>query len=124
MNVHVKELLDYLEYSFEYYNNQNVFFKVKDKYLINIHIHNKNINISKYELDYSIINSDLILSITEDLLVELYKNGITLSNLLKKIKDGSIKTEKFKLYKFITFVKNFDFSPDKWNEFIIFYKKN
>ena len=122
-DLYVTELLEYLIYCFKYYNSQSVLFKVIDKYLVHILINDSkiNINLLEYHTNYD-FNPDVILLITEDLLVELYKDGISASQLLSKIKNGSIKSEKFKIIKFITFIKNFDLSSSKWNEFSKYYK--
>jgi len=123
-DLYVTELLEYLIYCFKYYNSQSVLFKVIDKYLVHILINDSkiNINLLEYHTNYD-FNPDVILLITENLLVELYKDGISASQLLSKIKNGSIKSEKFKIFKFITFIKNFDLSTSKWNEFSKYYKK-
>jgi len=124
-NPYITELLEYLIYSFKYYNSQSVLFKVIDKYLVHVFINDTkdiSINLFDYNENYD-FNPDVILLITEDLLVELYKDGISASQLLSKIKNGSIKSEKFKIFKFITFIKNFDLSTSKWNEFSKYYKK-
>jgi len=122
-DLYVTELLEYLIYCFKYYNSQSVLFKVIDKYLVHILINDSkiNINLLEYHTNYD-FNPDVILLITENLLVELYKDGISASQLLSKIKNGSIKSEKFKIIKFITFIKNFDLSSSKWNEFSKYYK--
>lgn len=125
-NSYVIELLDYLIYVFQYYNKQNLLFKIIDKYLVHILIDNTNYKITIEILDNDTnynFTPDVILVLTEDLLIELYNDGISVTELLKKIKNGSIKTEKFKLYRFLTFIKNFDLSPNKWTEFSKQYKE-
>jgi len=74
---YITELLEYLKYSFGYYNKQSVLFKVLDKYLVHILIDDYKINIKllEYHENYD-FHPDVILLITEDLLIELYKLNV------------------------------------------------
>jgi len=53
----------------------------------------------------------------------MYNTGITISELIKQIKNGTIKSEKIKIYKLYNFLKNFNLSPEKWEEFYKKYNK-
>lgn len=119
LNIHnsIIQLTDYLKFSFKYYNKNNIIFYVNDKnYYININI-SKNIDISFIQ-DISDIKYNILFELDEKLLITLYNSGVNIKDLVLYIKNNKIKTNNFNIFKFYSFIKNFDFSQNKWNEFL------
>lgn len=123
INKDIIELIEYLKYIFVPCNKINSLFIINNKYQIQINM-DKIIEITYFNISENLNynNYNVILLIDEDLLIELYKNGITVKNILLFIKDGTIKTKKFNPLKLYNFIKNFDLSTEKWKEFYLQYK--
>lgn len=128
MNNSVNEFINFLKFSYKYYKKTNTLFYISDKeYFINIIVDEQKkltiLNFDKkhfdeFEKDY---NYDLYFDITEILLVKLYQQGVSITELFSHIRNNDIKTNNFGVFKFYAFMKNFDFSANSWNNF---FKKN
>lgn len=125
INKSVKEFINFLKFTYSFNKKTNTLFYICDKdYFINILINDdKELTIKHFDKkhfdeltdDY---NYDLYFDITEKLLVKLYKEGIGVKDLLGYIRSGEIKSNNFGIFKFYSFMKNFDFSPDAWKKFV------
>ena len=125
LSVKIIELLDFLKFSFKFSSENKVFFtlineKKEKMYEILIDI-NSNDN-SMIIIDEEIIfeNYETYFIITEDLLLELYCQGASIYKIFKKYMSGEFKTKKFNYKKFNSFLSNFNFSEEYWNDFYTF----
>lgn len=131
LNKSVDEFIRFLNFAYSFYKKTNTLFYISDKdYFINIivnsdkeltinHFDKKQFDEKTEDYDY-----DLYFDITERLLVKLYKEGVGVKEIFSHVRSGEIKTNNFGIFKFYNFMKNFDFSPDKWNSFVKFSKSN
>lgn len=117
------EFIDFLLFSFKFKNNKKVVFNIVDdnnKSLYHLLIEiNNDITIivdKKIECD----DYDTFIRITEELLLELYCEGASITKIFKKYLKGEFKTKKFSYKKFNKFLSNFNFSQEYWNDFYIF----
>lgn len=122
-NKDIKEFLNFLNFSFKFYKKTNTLFYISDKkYFINIIVDNEGIleinTFVKKKIDICTNNYNLYFDITEKLLVKLYKNGVSIKDLIIYLKRGDIISNNFGFFKFYSFIKNFDFSSEKWDLFI------
>ena len=124
LSVKIIELLDFLKFSFKFSSENKVFFtlineKKEKMYEILIDINNNN---SMIIIDEEIIfeNYETYIIITEDLLLELYCQGASIYKIFKKYMSGEFKTKKFNYKKFNSFLSNFNFSEEYWNDFYTF----
>lgn len=127
MNISKKvyEFIYFLEYSFSFYKITNTLFYISDKkYFINIVVNNEQkLNVHYFDKDEfdkitNDYNYDLYFDISEKLLVKLYQTGVSLKELFIYLKNDDIKCNNFGIFKFYAFIKNFNFSPEKWFLFI------
>ena len=119
----ITELIDFLLFSFKFKNNKKVVFNIVDDnkkslYHLLIEINNDIIIIvdKKIECD----DYDTFIRITEELLLELYCEGASITKIFRKYISGEFKTKKFSYKKFNKFLSNFNFSEEYWNDFYIF----
>jgi len=124
LSMKIIELLDFLKFSFKFSSENKVFFtlineKKEKMYEILIDINNNN---SMIIIDEEIIfeNYETYIIITEDLLLELYCQGASIYKIFKKYMSGEFKTKKFNYKKFNSFLSNFNFSEEYWNDFYTF----
>lgn len=119
----VKELLNFLKFSFKFNSNKKVLFSLINKKKENMYDILIDINSSEDSnfiiIDEKIIcdNYDTCIIITEDLLLELYCQGASIYNVFKKYMSGEFKTKKFSYKKFNGFLSNFNFTEEYWNDF-------
>ena len=128
LNKTVDEFINFLKFSYKFYKKTNTLFYISDKdYFINIIVNdNKELVIKHFTKkdfddktdDY---NYDLYFDITENLLIKLYKSGVGIKELFGYLRTGEIKSNNFGVFKFYSFMKNFDFSPESW---VLFSKSN
>jgi hypothetical protein len=125
LGVKIIELLDFLKFSFKFKSKKKVLFSlINDKkepmydLLIDINSNESNLII----IDEKIIcdNYDTHIIITEKLLLELYCQGASIYKIFKKYMSGEFKTKKFNYKKFNSFLSNFNFSEEYWNDFYTF----
>jgi hypothetical protein len=116
------ELLDFLKFSFKFKSKKKILFSlINDEkepmydLLIDINSNESNLII----IDEKIIceNYDTYIIITEKLLLELYCQGASIYKIFKKYMSGEFKTKKFSYKKFNSFLSNFNFSEEYWNDF-------
>jgi hypothetical protein len=125
LSENIIELLDFLKFSFKFKSKKKVLFTLindekKPMYdlLIDINTNENNMII----IDEKIIceNYDTYIIITEKLLLELYCQGASIYKIFKKYMSGEFKTKKFNYKKFNSFLSNFNFSEEYWNDFYTF----
>jgi len=116
------ELLDFLKFSFKFKSKKKILFSLINNekepmydLLIDINSNESNLII----IDEKIIceNYDTYIIITEKLLLELYCQGASIYKIFKKYMSGEFKTKKFSYKKFNSFLSNFNFSEEYWNDF-------
>ena len=129
INKTIDEFIRFLKFTYLFNKKTKTIFYISDKnYFINIIVNdNKELIIKHFNKDYfnekiKDYNYDLYFDITENLLIKLYKEGVSIKELLYYIKNGKIKTNNFGIFKFYSFMKNFNFSIDSWQKFIKSYK--
>ena len=125
LSMKIQEFIDFLKFSFKFKTKKKVLFTLineEKKYLydilIDINTNENNIII----IDEKIIceNYDTYIIITEKLLLELYCQGASIYKIFKKYMNGDFKTKKFSYKKFNSFLSNFNFSEEYWNDFYTF----
>jgi hypothetical protein len=121
----VKELLDFLIFSFKFKSKKKVLFSIiNEKHeqmydiLIDINSNDNNMIIVDEKVIYD--NYDTYIIITEELLLELYCQGASIYKIFKKYMSGEFKTKKFSYKKFNSFLSNFNFAEEYWNDFYTF----
>lgn len=123
-NNNVMTIINFLIFSFNYNNKQNIYFKIINNdniFLYQIYFdinQNKSfLTISKDDID---INNNIII-LNEDLLIELYLENASLFKIIKSYFQGKIKSINVSVNNFKNFMKNFDFSKEKWDEYYKIY---
>tara|TARA_B110001454_G_C12706550_1_gene428834 strand:- start:1272 stop:1685 length:414 start_codon:yes stop_codon:yes gene_type:complete len=122
LSIKIQELIDFLKFSFKFKTKKKVLFTLindEKKHLYDILIDiNTNEN-NMIIIDEKIIceNYDTYIILTEKLLLELYCQGASIITIFKKYMKGEFKTKKFSYKKFNSFLSNFNFSEEYWNDF-------
>tara|TARA_Y100000310_G_scaffold344320_1_gene456406 strand:- start:2743 stop:3159 length:417 start_codon:yes stop_codon:yes gene_type:complete len=117
------EFIDFLLFSFKFKNNKKVVFNIVDdnkKSLYHLLIKINNNIIIRVDKNIECDDYDTFIRITEELLLELYCEGASITKIFKKYLKGEFKTKKFSYKKFNKFLSNFNFSQEYWNDFYIF----
>ena len=122
LSIKIQELIDFLKFSFK--------LKIKKKILFTLineekkHLYDILIDINTNENNMIIIDEKIIcenydtnIILTEKLLLELYCQGASIITIFKKYMKGEFKTKKFSYKKFNSFLSNFNFSEEYWNDF-------
>jgi len=124
LSVKIQEFIDFLQFSFKFKSKKQVLFTLineKKEHLYDILIDiNTNEN-NMIIIDEKIIceSYDTYIIITEKLLLELYCQGASIYKIFKKYMNGDFKTKKFNYKNFNSFLSNFNFSEEYWNNFYI-----